>query len=99
MVLSPSEYRWSSFKHNAGQLTISVIREHSIFIGLSNSLESAQAWYLDSFKNSLSDGAVKAITAAWLTGTPIGNDAFKEKVELTLGGSVGLARKDPLKAV
>ena len=100
MVLSPSEYRWSSFKHNTGQLIISVIREHSIFTGLSNSLESAQAWYLDSFKNSLSEDAVKAITAAWLTGTPVGNEVFKEKVELTLGRRVGLARKGPpLKAV
>lgn len=100
MVLSLSEYRWSSFKHNTGQLILSMIREHSIFVGLSNRLESTQAWYLDSFKNSLSDDAVNAITAAWLTGTPIGNEAFKEKVELTLGGSVGLARKGPpLKAV
>lgn len=99
MVLSPSEYRWSSFKHNTGQLIISAITEHEFFVGLDSSLVKSKEWYLDSFKNVLSEEAIKSITAAWLTGTPIGSEKFKEKVEQILGKSVGLARKGPPKKV
>jgi putative transposase len=99
MVLSPSEYRWSGFKHNAGQLIISAITEHEIFVGLDSSLAKSKEWYLDSFKNELSEESIKSITAAWLTGTPIGSKKFEEKVEQALGKSVGLARKGPPKKV
>lgn len=99
MVLSPSEYRWSSFKHNTGQLIISVVKEHDVFVGLDSSLENAKAWYLDSFKNVLTEDAIKKITAAWLTGTPIGSEKFREKVEQVLGKRVGLARKGPREKV
>ena len=93
MVSSPSEYRWSSFKHNAGQRIISVVKEHEVFIGLGSNLAKSKGWYVDSFNNVLSEEAIKNITAAWLTGTPVGNKKFKERIEQTLNRSVGLARK------
>jgi len=36
---------------------------------------------------------------AWLTGTPIGSEKFKEKVEQIVGKGVGLTRKGPPKKV
>jgi hypothetical protein len=66
---------------------------------LGSSLVKSKQWYLDSFKNVLSEEAIKSITAAWLTGTPIGSEKFKEKTEQTLGKAVALARKGPQKKV
>jgi hypothetical protein len=47
----------------------------------------------------LSKEAIKSITPAWLTGTPIGSEKFKEKTEQTLGKAVALAREGPQKKV
>lgn len=99
MVLSPSEYRWSSFKHNTGQRIISTITEHDIFVDLGSSLAKSKEWYLGSFNDVLSEEAIKNITAAWVTGTPIGSETFKEKIEQVLGRSVGLARKGAPKKI
>ena len=93
MVESPSEYYWSSFKHNIGQLNIQLVKEHEVFARLGDTLRNAQLWYRESFSRSLSEDAVKKITAAWLTGTPLGNERFRAKVEQTLNQRVGLARK------
>ncbi len=49
MVDSPAEYRWSSFKHNTGQLTIQLITEHAIFEGLADTVADAKKWYLKGF--------------------------------------------------
>jgi hypothetical protein len=66
---------------------------------LGSSLVKSKQWYLDSFKNVLSEEAINSITAAWLTGTPIGSEKFKEKIEQILGKAVALARKGPQKKV
>jgi len=36
---------------------------------------------------------IKSIRAAWQTGTPLGNDKFKEKIERTLKQKVGYATR------
>ena len=93
MVASPEDYRWSSYKHNTGRLKIQLVTEHQVFEGLAATLEEAQRWYLDSFKVRPGEQATKAITAAWLTGTPLGGEAFQRAVERTLNRPVGLPRK------
>ncbi len=74
MVLSPAEYRQLSFEHKSGQLIIRSIKQHEFFVGLSGSLAKSKEWYLDSFKNVLSEDAINSITAAWLTGTKVGRE-------------------------
>jgi putative transposase len=93
MVESPEEYQWSSFKHNTGQLAMASIIEHSAFVGLGRTLAESRIFYLKGFNQVLSQKAVKKITAAWLTGTPLGNERFELKIEETLSKRVGLARK------
>jgi putative transposase len=36
---------------------------------------------------------LKDIRAAWQTGTPLGNDYFRKKIERKLGSKVGQARR------
>ena len=93
MVESPEEYQWSSFKYNTGQLAMASIIEHSVFVGLGRTLAESRSFYLKGFNQVLSQKAVKKITAAWLTGTPLGDQRFELKIEETLSKRVGLARK------
>jgi putative transposase len=49
--------------------------------------------YRDLFKAHLDKDVVKNINAAWQTGTPLGNEYFKEKIEQKLKTKVGQARR------
>jgi putative transposase len=49
--------------------------------------------YRELFKAHVDDQALKAIRDAWQTGTPLGNDIFREKIEKKLKCKVGHARR------
>lgn len=48
---------------------------------------------LPMFKAHVDEEQLKAIWAAWQTGTPLGNDRFRAEVEAMLGRKVGQARR------
>jgi putative transposase len=45
------------------------------------------------FKAHIDQEDIKDIRAAWQTGTPLGNDFFREKIERKLKSKVGQARR------
>lgn len=93
MVESPGHYRWSSFVHNAGVREIGFVRFHPLYMALGeNALERVQA-YRALFRSHLDSETMKNITEAWLSGTPLGNDYFREKVEMTLLRKVGQTKR------
>ena len=89
MVESPSHYRWSSFCHNAGVRTIKMISLHRIYLALAEETAERANVYQELFTVELDDEAMKKIKDAWLTGTPLGNDYFKEMIEAKLMTKVG----------
>ncbi len=100
MVESPSHYRWSSFCHNSGLRAISFVRYHSVYISLAGSDEARFETYKELFRSQLDQEVMKQIADAWLTGTPLGNDYFREKVEAQLLQKVGhYKRGRPVKSV
>lgn len=98
MVKLPGHYRWSSFCHNSGARKNSFIREHSLFSRLGLTVGERHKAYSALFSSELDVEDEKQISEAWLSGTPLGNDYFKEKVERELSRKVGQARRGrPLK--
>ena len=45
------------------------------------------------FRNALDSDQIHSIRAAAQTGTPLGNDCFREQIEKVLGCKVGQARR------
>jgi putative transposase len=45
------------------------------------------------FKTHVNETDLKDIRAAWQTGTPLGNDYFREKIERKLGSEIGQAMR------
>ncbi len=45
------------------------------------------------FKRTWGDKDLADIRASWQTGTPLGNDKFKEEIEAVLGRKVGQNRR------
>ena len=93
MVKSPAHYRWSSFCHNTGLRVIKLIGPHPVYLTLGRSGKERHAAYKALFHSHLGSDRVQQITDAWLTGTPLGSDYFREKVETTLSRKVGHVKR------
>ena len=100
MVELPGHYRWSSFCHNVGTKKISFLSPHVIYQGLGDCEGTREKAYQLLFKGHLDETDLKRIREAWQTGTPLGNDWFREKVECQLECKVGFAKRGrPIKSI
>ena len=97
MVNNARDYRWSSYACNAYGKKNFLLTQHSVYRALGNDEKSRRKCYRDLFKTH-QDEDIEMIRASWQTGTPLGNDRFKEKIEKTLKCKVGYtARGRPRK--
>ena len=93
MVKSPAHYRWSSYRYNAQGKADPVLTEHALYTSLGRTKASRCEAYKVLFKVHIEENQLNAIRAAWQTGTPLGNDYFKEMIEKKLKVKVGQARR------
>ena len=93
MTAGPGQYRWSSYRCNAQGKADELITPHPLYTALGRTRASRQEAYRALFKAHVDENDLKAIRAAWQTGTPLGNDYFREKIERKLGAKVGQARR------
>ena len=93
MVKSPGAYRWSSYKTNAQGKKDKTILYHELYKGLGCTVKQRQKAYKALFKAHIEDEELNEIRASWQTGTPLGNEYFKEKIEAKLKCKVGQARR------
>ena len=99
MVRSPEHYRWSSYRHNGQDKVDPLIQPHKIYTALAKTNSERRAAYRSLFKAHIDENELDDIRAAWQTGTPLGNEYFREKIEKKLGCKVGQARRGrPVKA-
>ena len=93
MVNNPSQYRWSSYRANTQGKENKLITPHPIYLALGKTTSGRLEAYRALFKAHIDESALKDIRAAWQTGTPLGNDYFREKIERKLKSKVGHARR------
>lgn len=88
MVEHPRDYSWSSYPHNALGKINSLITEHSLYLQLAGYDEERQSAYRTLFKSRLSDAILNEIRSATNKAWVLGNDRFKEQIEVQLGRQV-----------
>jgi len=93
MVNHPREYRWSSYRANAEGREDPLITPHRLYLALGRTIAQRKEAYRALFKAHIDEENMKQIRSAWQTGTPLGNDRFKAKVEAKLKTKVGHARR------
>ena len=93
MVKSPGAYRWSSYKTNAQGKDNEIINFHPLYKSLGKTKAQRLDAYKSLFKLPIDEKQLGLIRASWQTGTPLGNDYFKQKVEAKLKCKVGQARR------
>jgi putative transposase len=93
MVRHPREYRWSSYRENVEGREDSLITPHKVYLSLGRSAGRRREAYRALFKAHIDDSEFNQIRAAWQTGTPLGNEYFKNQIEAKLKTKVGQARR------
>ena len=93
MVTHPADYPWSSYHSNAMGKAYGMLQPHEIYLSLGASPTDRRLAYRELFRQELDPAWVRDMRAAVQTGTPLGNDRFREKIEQTLQRSVGHPRR------
>lgn len=89
MVTTPEEYQWSSYAWHAWGKPNRLINDHELYERLGHDPETRQVAYRELFRYQLSDQDIHAIRESLAYNYPLGNDRFREQVELSLGRKVG----------
>jgi len=93
MVKTPGAYRWSSFHANGRGEGNTLIRPHPLYQSLGRTRQQRLGAYRALFNTHIDQKDVEKIRSAWQTGTPLGNEDFRKKVEAKLKCKVGQARR------
>lgn len=93
MVRSPAHYRWSSYRANAQGKIDELITQHAIYLLLGRNVDERCDAYKELFKAHVDPQDLNEIRSSLQTGTPLGNDHFKQKIEEKLGMKVGQSKR------
>ncbi|MBA3580842.1 MAG: transposase [Gammaproteobacteria bacterium] len=93
MVSAPAHYRWSSYRANGQGKVDVLITEHPLYLALGRTKALREEAYKALFKAHVDDEMLDDIRCAWQSGTPLGNDSFRKKVEAKLDCRVGHAKR------
>lgn len=84
MVEQPGEFRWSSYRHNALGQSDPLLTPHPLYARLGADAMRRCAAYRAMCNVHIDVTELQAIRGATETGAVLGNDRFKEQIELTL---------------
>ena len=93
MVEHPGDYRWSSFRQNSTGSPGKLLTPHWLYQSLGLDKDRRAEAYRALFQRAIDPDRLHAIQVTVQTGTPLGNDRFREQVERTLQRKVGQARR------
>lgn len=82
MVARPEDYPWSSFRHNALGVSDEQISPHELYLGLGPGPAARADVYRRLFDTDPLDADVAAIRGATNAGWVLGNERFKQEIEM-----------------
>lgn len=88
MVAHPGEYRWSSFRENAGGSPSGLLTPHSVFEGLGSDRHTRRRAYLSLFDLGVDDKTLREIRLHTNKNRVLGSDAFQASLAARLGRPV-----------
>jgi len=93
MVEHPSAYRWSSYRSNASGAPIAPVSPHRLYLSLGQDKDDRALSYRELFRQCIASDCMRDIRATVQTGTPLGNQRFREQIEKMLQCKVGQSRR------
>lgn len=92
MVVDPTDYRWSSCRHNALGYENNLLTPHATYLGLGMTKKSRSARYRSLLGDALGESSINEIRRGIAKGLPLGSDTFKSEIENQLGYKLGDGR-------
>lgn len=93
IVPRPRQYRWSSHAANAWGKDNCILKPPEEYVNLGPTLPRRQEAYRSLFDAELASDELKRIRHCTQSGTPMGSERFKERIERTLSRKVGCERR------
>lgn len=93
MVNAPGEYRWSSYAANGLGEVNKLVTPHLLYNSLGQDEDGRRNAYRGLFEVYVDKEELNNIRQSLQTGTPLGNDYFKQKVEEKLQCKIGLSMR------
>ena len=93
MVAHPRDYHWSSYRANGEGKQDRLLSHNAVYMALGKSVDQRKINYRLLFHAHIDNAELKQIRQGWQTGTPLGNDYYKEEIEQKLLCKVGQARR------
>ena len=93
MVEHPGDYRWSSYRSNAYGEDNKLIKQHDVYLSLSQDKQNRLNTYRALFNTVLPKKVIHDIRNAANFSMPIGNSKFKDQIARTLNRSIGQAKR------
>lgn len=92
-VEQPAQYRWSSYAANAQGTDNAIIQPHEPYLSLGETPEARQTTYQGLFESAIHPDELDLIRASLHSGTPLGNDLFKQQIASVVGGTIGFSQR------
>jgi putative transposase len=70
-----------------------LVTDHTLYLGMARDAEERRASYRKLFRTQLDEEALDEIRKVTNQGLPLGNDRFREQVEVALGRKVSLGQR------
>lgn len=93
MVDDPAHYRWSSYGANALGEDNPLLHPHPLYLALGADDAGRHAAYRELVAAGLGAEHLKRLRACLQTGTPLGNERFREQIEQALNVRVGYSTR------
>jgi len=93
MVDSPEDYPWSSYRANALQGSDSLLNPHQIYLQLGKVEMTRKTAYRHLFETDFDEAILDDLRACLQSGTPLGNEKFKDEIESVLKTTVGQVKR------
>jgi putative transposase len=92
MVVSPDEYRWSSFGANALGHRSALVTPHPLFLGLGATELARRAAYTEMFRCKVEARELEEIRVSANAGYALGNERFRMEIATVVGRRAGPGR-------
>lgn len=80
----PSDYTWSSYRHNVNELHDTLIKEHDMFLSLGDTREIRALRYRQLFQAQLDYASIEEIRFSTNKGYALGSERFTKQIEAAL---------------
>jgi putative transposase len=74
-------------------LNNTIIQPHELYLTLGKTPDERQVAYRGLFESAIHPDELDLIRASLHSGTPLGNDRFKQQIESVVGGTVGFSKR------